>query len=93
MLVNPNNAGVGQDIPEVATVARRLELDFKVISAGTENEIDAAFGTLRQQHAQALMVANDGFLTIRAAQIAALAIRHGLRQFFHGASKLLPAVS
>ena len=82
MLVNPNNAGVGQDIPEVATVARRLELDFKVISAGTENEIDAAFGTLTQQHAQALMVANDGFLTIRAAQIAALAIRHGLPTIF-----------
>jgi len=82
ILVNPSNAGVAQDIPEVAAVARSLGLGFEVIPAGTADEIDAAFATLAQQRAQALMVANDGFLTIRAAQIAALAIRQGIPTVF-----------
>ena len=66
MLVNPNNAGVAQDIPEVTAVAHTLGLGFEVVPAGTADEIDAAFVRLAQQRAQALMVANDGFLTIRA---------------------------
>jgi putative tryptophan/tyrosine transport system substrate-binding protein len=82
MLVNPNNAGVAQDIPEVTAVARTLGLGFEVVRAGTADEIDAAFVSLAQQRAQALMVANDGFLTIRAAQIAALAIRQGIPTVF-----------
>jgi ABC-type uncharacterized transport system substrate-binding protein len=82
MLVNPNNAGVAQDIPEVAAIARSLGLGVEVIPAGTESEIDAAFVTLGRQRAQALMVANDGFLTIRAGQIAALAIRHAIPTIF-----------
>jgi ABC-type uncharacterized transport system substrate-binding protein len=82
MLVNPNNAGVAQDIPEVAAIARTLGLGFEVVPAGTADEIDAAFVRLAQQRAQALMVANDGFLTIRAAQIAALAIRQGIPTVF-----------
>jgi putative ABC transport system substrate-binding protein len=82
MLVNPNNAGVAQDIPEVAAIAKSIGLAFEVMPAATEIEIDAAFDKMAQQRAQALMVANDGFLTIRAAQIAALAIRHALPTIF-----------
>jgi putative tryptophan/tyrosine transport system substrate-binding protein len=78
ILVNPNNAGVLQDIPSVAAAAGKLGLGFEVVQAGTESEIDAAFATLTREHAQALMVANDGFFTIRRAQIVALAARHAL---------------
>ncbi|PWT88410.1 MAG: ABC transporter substrate-binding protein [Proteobacteria bacterium] len=78
ILVNPNNAGVLQDIPTVAAAAGKLGLAFEVVQAGTESEIDAAFATLARERAQALMVANDGFLTIRRAQIVALAARHAL---------------
>src|SRR5262245_2793151 len=58
ILVNPNNAGVLQDIPTVAASAGTLGLGFQVVQAGTEREIDAAFATLAQEHAQMLMVAN-----------------------------------
>jgi putative tryptophan/tyrosine transport system substrate-binding protein len=78
ILVNPNNAGVLQDIPTVAAAAGKLGLAFEVVQAGTESEIDAAFTTLAREHAQALMVANDGFFTIRRAQIVALAARHAV---------------
>lgn len=78
ILVNPNNAGVLQDIPTVAAAAGKLGLGFEVVQAGTESEIDVAFATLAREHAQALMVANDGFLTSRTSQIAALAARYAL---------------
>jgi putative ABC transport system substrate-binding protein len=78
IMVNPNNAGVLQDIPTVAAAAGKLGLGFEVVQAGTESEIDAAFATLARERAQALMVANDGFFTIRRVQIVALAARHAL---------------
>jgi putative ABC transport system substrate-binding protein len=78
ILVNPNNAGVLQSIPTVAAAAGKLGLGFEVMQAGTESEIDAAFATMFREHAQALMVANDGFLTSRSTQIAALAARYKL---------------
>jgi putative ABC transport system substrate-binding protein len=78
ILVNPHQAGVLQDIPTVAAAAGKLGLGFEVVQAGTESEIDAAFTTLAREHAQALMVASDGFLTIHRVQIVALAERYAL---------------
>jgi putative ABC transport system substrate-binding protein len=46
ILVNPNNAGVLQDIPSVAAAAGKLGFAFEVVQAGSESEIDAAFATL-----------------------------------------------
>ena len=76
ILVNPNNGGVLQDIPTVAAAAGKLGLEFQVVQAGTESEIDAAFRMLVQDHAQALMIANDGILQFHAPQIIALAARY-----------------
>jgi putative ABC transport system substrate-binding protein len=78
MLVNPNNAGVVQDLPEVATAASRLGLGFQAVRAGTESEIDTAFATLVRENARALMVANDAFLQSRSEQITTLAAGHAL---------------
>jgi putative ABC transport system substrate-binding protein len=78
MLVNPNNAGTVQDIPEVAVAARGIGVGFQVVPAGTEADIEAAFAKMAREKAQALMVWNDGFLTLRRAQITALAARHAL---------------
>jgi putative tryptophan/tyrosine transport system substrate-binding protein len=78
ILVNPNNAGVLQDIPNVAAAAGKIGLGFEVLQAGSESEIDGAFATLGRDKAQALMIANDAFFTARASQIAALAARYSL---------------
>ena len=78
MLVNPNNAGAVQDIPEVALAARGIGLRLQVIPAGTEADIDAAFVKLVREKAQALLVMADGFFTLQRQQIAALAARHAL---------------
>jgi putative tryptophan/tyrosine transport system substrate-binding protein len=78
ILVNPNNAGVLQDIPNVAEAAGKIGLGFEVVQASSESEIDGAFATLGRDKAQALMIANDAFFTVRASQIAALAVRYSL---------------
>jgi putative ABC transport system substrate-binding protein len=78
ILINPNQAGVLQDIPTVTAAANKLGLGFEVVQAGTDSEIDAAFTTLARERAQALMVASDGFLTTRRFQIVALAARYAI---------------
>lgn len=76
ILVNPDNAGVLQDIPTVAASAGQVGIGFQVLQAGNEREIDTAFSTLAKEQAQALMVANDAILQTHAAQITALAVRY-----------------
>jgi putative tryptophan/tyrosine transport system substrate-binding protein len=82
MLVNPNNAGFEQDVPTIEASARGVGLRFQTIAARTEAEIDIAFGLLAQQDARALMVENDAFFTLRAGQIATLAIRYAVPAIF-----------
>jgi putative tryptophan/tyrosine transport system substrate-binding protein len=78
MLVNPNNAGAVQDIPDVAVAARSIGLRLQVIPAGTVADIDAAFVKLVHEKTQALLVMADGFFTLQRQQIATLAARHSL---------------
>jgi putative ABC transport system substrate-binding protein len=78
LLINPNNAGVAQDLPSVVSAAAPLGIKLEVVKASTENEIDAAFSVITRDRAQALMVMNDAFLQLRRNQITGLCIRHGL---------------
>jgi putative ABC transport system substrate-binding protein len=53
-------------------------MQLPILKAGTESEIDAAFATLVQLQAGALVVAADPFLSSRREQIVALATRHAV---------------
>jgi putative ABC transport system substrate-binding protein len=46
--------------------------------AGTAREIDAAFATLAEQRADAVIIGSDPFYTAHARQLAVLAARHGV---------------
>jgi putative tryptophan/tyrosine transport system substrate-binding protein len=78
VLVNPNNAGVVQDLPSVIGAAGPLGIKLEVVKASTEKEIDTAFSIVTRERAQALMVMNDAFLQLRRNQITALCVRHAL---------------
>jgi len=79
VLVNPNNPGLTRDnIQQSEAAVHRLGLEMVVIKAGTESEIENAVGAAVQQHANALSVGNDAYLTSRSGQIASLALRHAL---------------
>jgi len=63
---------------KAAEAAGGKGVQIPILKAGTEGEIDAAFSTLVQLHAGALIIAPDGFLLSRREQLVALASRHAV---------------
>ena len=69
LLVNPGNPNIQTDIPRAAeALGRHLE----VLTASTENEIDAAFATIKGRCAACMP---DPYFFARRRQLAALAAR------------------
>jgi putative ABC transport system substrate-binding protein len=84
LLVNPNNANIERTISDVEEAARAKGLQLPVLNAGAESEIDAAFPTLVQLHAGALVVGPDQFFASRREQLVALAARHAVPAIYGG---------
>jgi len=78
LLVNPNSANAERVMREVEEAARAKGLQLHIVKAGTESEIDAAFTSLVQLHAEALVVGGDAVLFDRREQLVALASRDAL---------------
>ena len=76
LLVNPNNVQTDSVIKGLGEAARAKAMQLQILKASTEAEIDAAFDTLMQLHAGALVVGPDPFLNNRREQLVALAARH-----------------
>jgi putative tryptophan/tyrosine transport system substrate-binding protein len=78
LLVNPSNANAERIMRDVQEAARTKGVQLHILSAGTESEIDAAFASLVQLHAGALVVGADPFFGSRRDQLVALAGRHAI---------------
>ena len=78
LLVNPNNPSAERMIRDVQEAARAKGVQLPILKAGTESEIDAAFATLVQLQAGALVVGADPFFDSRREQLVALASRHAV---------------
>lgn len=78
LLVNPNDANVERDIGDMQKAARVKEVQLEILKAGTKSEIDAAFATLAQLHADGLVSASSPFFVTRRDQIVALAARYAV---------------
>ncbi len=76
LLVNPRNPN--NWINEAQQTARTKGLTLQILNAETIGEIDAAFATIVEQRAGALILGEDTFLSQRREQIATLASRHGV---------------
>jgi ABC-type uncharacterized transport system substrate-binding protein len=76
MLVNPTNSNAERIITDVQEAARAKGVRLHILKAATESGIDAAFASLVQLHAGALLVGPDGFFESRSEQLVALASRH-----------------
>jgi putative tryptophan/tyrosine transport system substrate-binding protein len=77
-LANPKNPETEDEANDVREAARMLGIQILVVRAGTESELDAAFATIVEQRAAALMVASDTYFDTERNQIAALVARHSL---------------
>jgi hypothetical protein len=66
-VVNPDNANVEGVIKNTQEAARAKGIQLPVLKAGTEGEIDTAFGSLDELQAGGLVVDPDGFFSSRRA--------------------------
>ena len=78
MLVNPKLPESARMQSEGHETARTLGRQLLVLNASSASEIDAAFATMRDRRAGALLVGADPFLSSRSQQIVALAARDAI---------------
>jgi ABC-type uncharacterized transport system substrate-binding protein len=79
LLVNQTNPILAEALSRgLQPAGRAIGQQIRVVSAGTEREIDAAFAGLVQQGVGALVVGNDPFFNSRPDQLVALAARHAV---------------
>ena len=78
MLLNPKLPESARMQSEGHEAARKLGQQLLVLYASSAHEIDAAFATMRERHAGALLIGADPFLSSRAQQIVALAARDAI---------------
>jgi len=72
LLVNPTNPILAETLSRgLQPAGRAIGQQIRVVSAGTEREIDAAFASLVQQGVGALVVGNDPFFNSRPEFVAA----------------------
>jgi len=78
LLVNPNNSNTERITKDMQEAARVKGVQLHILIAGTESEIDAAFTTLVQLHAGALIVGRDPFFGNWREQLVTLAASYGV---------------
>jgi len=78
LLVNLNNPNTERTIRDMEEAARAKGVQLNILKAGTESEIDAAFASLVQLPAGALVVVGDPLFINRREQLVALASRHAV---------------
>jgi putative ABC transport system substrate-binding protein len=82
VLVNPAFPDADVELRELQQAAITINRQLIVARAGTEAEIDAAFATLVQQGAGALLAASDVVFASRRDQLVTLAARYKLPAIF-----------
>jgi len=78
LLLDQNDPRAEDLMRELQEAARTKGVQLPILKANTEGEIDAAFTSLAQLHAGALVVAPDLLFFSRREQLLALASRHAV---------------
>jgi putative tryptophan/tyrosine transport system substrate-binding protein len=83
LLVNPTNPLTEPMIRDVQEAARAKGVQLRILKASSASEIDAAFATLVELHASALVVGADPFFYSRRDQLLALAGHHAVPAIYY----------
>jgi putative tryptophan/tyrosine transport system substrate-binding protein len=78
ILVNPDNPQAEVGTKEARAWALAIGHEIEILTASTNREIDAAFATLVQKRADALLIGPDLLFTNRRVQLATLTVRHAV---------------
>jgi ABC-type uncharacterized transport system substrate-binding protein len=82
VLINSNFADADNQLHDVQEAAARLGVQLIVVRANAESEFDAAFSTLGDQRAGALLVCGSPFFNTRREQLVVLAARQAVPAMF-----------
>jgi putative ABC transport system substrate-binding protein len=77
-IANPKSPIAQSDTRDLLSAASVTGQQILVVNASSDDELDAAFAALVQQHAQTLLVMSDPFLNSRPDKIVTLAARNAL---------------
>jgi putative tryptophan/tyrosine transport system substrate-binding protein len=78
LLVNPDSPTSQAERQLVEATARAVGHEILILNASTARDVEAAFSTLVESKANALLVTVDSFMLRQRAQIAELAARHAI---------------
>ena len=82
ILVNPNNPLTEAVTTDVRAAASVTGHQIQIVNASDEGEIDKAFATIKELHADALIVGADPYFFARNDQLVALAARYAVPAFY-----------
>jgi putative ABC transport system substrate-binding protein len=77
-LVKPNNPAGESEARDAQAAAHTLGLQLRVLTVTSERDFDAAFTTLLQERAGALLVGSDPFFGDSPTRLVGLAARHAV---------------
>jgi putative ABC transport system substrate-binding protein len=84
VLVNPTTPNLAESIAkDLQAAGRALGQQIYILNASTGDEIDAAFATLAQLRAGALVIGGDPLFTSRRVHLAMLAARYGVPAIYN----------
>ena len=78
VLSDPNAPGYEEELNGVEEARRTIGRRIEMVKAGAEHEFEAAFATIVQARAGALLIGGGPFYLGQRRQLVALAARHGL---------------
>jgi putative ABC transport system substrate-binding protein len=78
LLVNPANPAAASQARAMLAAAGKMGLQINVLSAKAETEFDAVFASLADARAGGLAIGEDELFISRSAELAALALHHGV---------------
>jgi putative tryptophan/tyrosine transport system substrate-binding protein len=78
LLMNPDNLNVEADIKDAQKAAGELGRQTVVVNARNQSDFIAAFAAMKEQRADAAMIASDPMLLSQRAAIASLASQHSV---------------
>jgi putative tryptophan/tyrosine transport system substrate-binding protein len=78
VLINPNFSDADNQVRDVQEAAARLGVQPVIVRANAESDFEAAFSTIVQQRAGALLVCSSPFFNGRREQLVVLAARHAV---------------
>jgi putative ABC transport system substrate-binding protein len=83
LVVNPNNPNATSHRDHAERAAKSLGLRLAVLTAGTPDEIDAAFALARQKGIGAVLVGDDPMFDVESLRLVAAAASHRLPTMYY----------